>query len=454
MSIRSYIAKKFLISPSKRIRSVRGEEAHSIEIGVIDEIMKAITSSFDLDIVGQSIVDIMANYLQSLGGTLLITNQDEGSVYAHSTSNTPVIKAVLKILPKPFREHKYPITKKSSNLISRTVMEKKTFQSSDFHKFISPEVPSKIAKVIKKMADIKNSITIPAIAENKVMGVLFISFAEEEITKKQLAILSVFADQAAIAINNAHKFQEQQDQYQKVRELYELEKETSALLSHEFKTPIAIMHNTTNDLEKLLKKHKKDLGHDYKKMEKVHNSLTTNSKKMQLLSESIFSLREVENQVTATLQKLDFHHLLELMIQNHQRRAKAKGLKFTYKIKEDVKDFSGPGIQFEQVLSILLDNAVKYTEKGSIKIEIHLQENVFTSSIWDTGPGIPKRERSKILERFYRGKSSKGTGESGLGIGLYIANKILKQFKGSIEIAKNPKNKTGTLVKVRMPIQD
>lgn len=452
MSLRSYIAKKFLIPTSKKIRASQDGNSHSIEIKVIDEIMKAITSSFDLDIVGQSIVDIMANYLQSLGGTLLITKED-GFIYAHSTSNTPIIRAVLRILPKPFREHKYTITKKTSNLISRTVMEKKSFQSKKYEEFIAPEVPKRIAKLIPKMADIKNSITIPAIAENKVMGVLFISFAEEKLTDKQLAILSVFADQAAIAINNSQKFQEQQDQYQKVRELYEMEKETSALLSHEFKTPIAIMHNTTNDLDHLLDKHKDNLGIDYKKLKKVHNSLTTNSKKMQLLSESIFSLREVENQVTATLQKLDFYHLLELMIQNHQRRAKAKGLKFSYKIKEDVKDFSGPGIQFEQVVSILLDNAVKYTKKGSIEVKIHLKKDIFTCSIWDTGAGIPKKDKTKILDRFYRGESSKNSGESGLGIGLYIANKILTQFKGSIAVKNNPKNKKGTLVRVKMPVK-
>jgi signal transduction histidine kinase len=108
----------------------------------------------------------------------------------------------------------------------------------------------------------------------------------------------------------------------------------------------------------------------------------------------------------------------------------------------------------KQVVSILLDNAIKYSSVGSsVTISGEKKQDMVDISVADTGPGIRASDIPHIFDRFYRADSSRARkGENGYGLGLSIAKQIVDQHGGEI-IATSTLNK-GTTFTVRLPINE
>jgi len=89
----------------------------------------------------------------------------------------------------------------------------------------------------------------------------------------------------------------------------------------------------------------------------------------------------------------------------------------------------------EQVVIILLDNAIKYsTDKYEVDVTIRATENTFIFSIKDYGEGIGEEHLPKLFQRFYRIDKSRVRSTGGNGLGLPIANKLIEAYKGKVEI--------------------
>ena len=105
--------------------------------------------------------------------------------------------------------------------------------------------------------------------------------------------------------------------------------------------------------------------------------------------------------------------------------------------------------KLKQLLVILLDNALKYTEEGdSIKVTANNQNDRFTINVIDTGIGISDESLKHVFERFYREDKARSREKGGSGLGLAIAHTIVKLHGGTIKILHNkPK---GTIVTVKL----
>lgn len=142
----------------------------------------------------------------------------------------------------------------------------------------------------------------------------------------------------------------------------------------------------------------------------------------------------------------DFSVLLEKTIEGLKPAARQKGLTLELaKPKKPVFIDADPQAM-QQVFDNLLDNAIKYTKQGSIKVKIEKKQNNVEITIKDTGIGIPQKELSKIGKKFYRVKRKEDLQITGTGIGLYVASEIIKAHKGKLEI-KSQEGK-GTTVKI------
>lgn len=423
-----------------------------IETSVVNSIISAIKASHDIKLVGEKIVQIMIKYLDSAGGILFLPDEEKKKMIAYCTSDTPIAKKVFRLLPKSFEDHKYAY--KGNNvktLIGKTGKYKKIFQSERFEDFISPEVPSKIANVIQTISGTKSCISLPVMYNEEVIGVLFMAFRTKELDNQTIEILKLFSNQAAIAINNAMKFEELQREHEKVQLLYEIEKETSALLSHELKTPIAIAYNNIQ----LFKNKLSEKNHEepaIKELNTLQKNMERGVTRIDEICTAIFKLREIENHVPDINQRLDLQHSLGQVFAVYKERAKNKGLQFKSSIRVRVKDKMGPGVQFEQVLVTLLDNAIKYTSKGYVEVKVSLNQKTLKAVVSDSGPGIKEKDKDEIFKRFKRLKKNKANTE-GLGLGLYIAKTILEQLGGTMKVEKNPKNR-GSQFTICVPVQE
>jgi signal transduction histidine kinase len=102
----------------------------------------------------------------------------------------------------------------------------------------------------------------------------------------------------------------------------------------------------------------------------------------------------------------------------------------------------GDAIRLKQVVLNLGDNAVKYTPRGgSVTIALRPEDNQAQLTVSDTGRGIPRKDLSRIFDRFYR-VLPQDTGHSGTGLGLSIAKRIIEAHGGTIQVTSEPGQQT------------
>ena len=108
--------------------------------------------------------------------------------------------------------------------------------------------------------------------------------------------------------------------------------------------------------------------------------------------------------------------------------------------------------KLKEVVIILLDNSLKYTESGDkIELKTYKKDNKFVLEVIDSGIGISKEDQKHIFERFYRAEKSRTRSKGGMGLGLSIAYNIVKLHKGIIRIDKSFEK--GTRIMVKLPIK-
>ena len=106
--------------------------------------------------------------------------------------------------------------------------------------------------------------------------------------------------------------------------------------------------------------------------------------------------------------------------------------------------------KFYQLMIILLDNAIKYTETNdSIEVKTYLKDNKFVLEVADTGIGISDEGMTRIFERFYREDKARNRETGGSGLGLSIASSIVTAHGGTIKVSHN--NPKGSIFIVRLP---
>jgi signal transduction histidine kinase len=127
-----------------------------------------------------------------------------------------------------------------------------------------------------------------------------------------------------------------------------------------------------------------------------------------------------------------------------------KGLDFVGPEEEEPLIMSGDPDRLEDVISILLDNAAKYTPGGGrVVASTRRRRDMIELELSDTGQGIPSADLPRIFDRFFRSEASRAAGESGFGLGLAICKNMVDSMGGTIEVDSIAGK--GTTFTVRVP---
>jgi two-component system, OmpR family, sensor histidine kinase TctE len=149
---------------------------------------------------------------------------------------------------------------------------------------------------------------------------------------------------------------------------------------------------------------------------------------------------------SGALQDLDLGSIVEQIAGNSMPKAIAKDIDLGLEL--EPATVHGDRFLLGELLSNLVDNAIVYTPAGgSVTVRSKMRESAAVIEVEDSGPGIPREDREKVLGRFYRVTGSPG---DGCGLGLAIVQEIAHAHRGSVEIASPPSGQ-GTLVTVRFP---
>lgn len=133
-----------------------------------------------------------------------------------------------------------------------------------------------------------------------------------------------------------------------------------------------------------------------------------------------------------TPEKVDVPQLLKELEDKYKPKAEASGLVFKLATPENVPEIISNSYRLKEVLANLLDNALKYTESGSVTLGAERVDGRIRFYIVDTGMGIKKSDQKHIFERFWRSEDYQTRTHSGTGLGLYLTKRIVERLKGKI----------------------
>ncbi|MEH1834264.1 MAG: HAMP domain-containing sensor histidine kinase [Nostoc sp.] len=128
--------------------------------------------------------------------------------------------------------------------------------------------------------------------------------------------------------------------------------------------------------------------------------------------------------------------------------AEEKGLAVNIDIGETASTIMGDRVELRRVLTNIIGNAIKFTDKGSVGIHCYLTPVAVTIDIQDTGPGISKQDQAILFERFRQGKHQR----SGSGLGLYLSRCIIEAHQGTIDVTSEPGQ--GSTFTIRLPVAE
>ena len=211
-----------------------------------------------------------------------------------------------------------------------------------------------------------------------------------------------------------------------IKEAFEKQKQFIADASHELKTPLAIIKTNTS----LVLSHPEDT---IKNQTKWINYINSQADRMsELISEmlSLAKMDDAENKLT--LVPINMSKIVESMILMFDAVIYENNINLETNISKDLH-INGDKESLKKLFSIIMDNAIKYTDKnGSITVSLFSDKNKVKMIIRNTGEGIAPEDLERVFERFYRVDKSRDRETGGYGLGLSIASSIVKEHRGKI----------------------
>ena len=215
-------------------------------------------------------------------------------------------------------------------------------------------------------------------------------------------------------------------------------------VSHELKTPLAKMDMSVQ----LLMKAVRATSIDRQKVARFSEVVAGNVQKLQRTVEGILDLSSLESgRTTYHKTKLQLENLISQVVLDMRPVARAKGLKLVAELPEEVPQVEGDLEKLLRVLTNLVDNSVKYTDRGKIIISAQKKGHEVEIAVSDPGRGILEENLDGIFERSYEERP----GISGAGIGLTICKTIVEAHDGKIW-AESAGRGQGTTVRFTLPI--
>ncbi len=143
---------------------------------------------------------------------------------------------------------------------------------------------------------------------------------------------------------------------------------------------------------------------------------------------------------------LDFQVVVETEVEKQRKVAERKGLTLTFSSAAGDYSMEGDTEQLVHAVANLIDNAIKYTPKGSVEVALARTDGIIRLSVKDSGVGIPERDKEKLFKEGGRGEHSQAVNTDSTGYGLYIVKGIIEAHGGKVWYESEGENKGTTFV--------
>lgn len=296
---------------------------------------------------------------------------------------------------------------------------------------------------LKKLDDeshVKTVIAFPLIIERTPIGMLLLGLNRDYDTLNTFEKESIksLIDVVSVALDRSNLYKEVQDANEKLKSLDKLKTEFLSLASHQLRSPLTAIKGYTSMLLQ------GDFGSVNDNQKEAIDRVFQSSNHLTRIVEDLLNTSKIEQGgMQYTMTPFDLRKTAEDLVKDLSVTAEKKGLTLTFSAEgKEPFTVNGDMEKLRQVLLNLTDNALKYTEKGTIAISV-AKDKTGKKIIWsskDTGMGIPPEILPTLFQKFSRGEGGRvNTGGSGLG--LYLAKEIVGAHKGRVWAESEGKGK-------------
>jgi len=391
-------------------------QGHLKRISALRDINLAITSTLDLrtilDVLLEKI-DLSFNY--AVATTVRLFNPGTGFL-------EPV--ACRNLDPDAWKAEEW----KSGGTIPRMVFDSRapiTIAN------MQTEPRTKSREIFRELG-LVSYLGIPLIAKGKSLGVLgFFSKEEYRFSDQEVSFLSTLADQAAIAIQHSQLHEEMKQQTQALEKSNKVKDEFLSVMSHELRTPLIAITGYANLLGD------QSSGNLSPVQLKATHGINKLSNDLLAMVRVILDVTRLEAGVMVVEKELvDINRLLEEILESNPVPTGKEEVTVRWDRDPQLPEILTDGTKLKVILQNLLNNAVKFTNHGYVKVSARClpYEKSVEFKVADTGIGIPADMVPVVFEKFRQADSTDARPYEGIGLGLYIAKQFAELLGGSVEV--------------------
>ncbi|MEA1926107.1 MAG: ATP-binding protein [Patescibacteria group bacterium] len=298
-------------------------------------------------------------------------------------------------------------------------------------------------------------IIAPIESRGKIMGAIIFGpkMTRNAYTKEDIEFIEIVSFQAGTTIESAYLYQEIKNfnihlkreikkattdlkaankkliiAYEKLHKLDRAKSEFLSIASHQLRTPLTSIKGFTSLLLE------GSYGKISKEVKEVLEKIFLSNERLVQLVEDLLNISRIESgRFVLELKKNNISNLLKGIVDSFVISAKSKNISLKLILpKKKIRDFYFDSGKIQEVISNFIDNALKYSQSGTIAIEAKNMKDVVRIAVTDNGRGILNDELRYIFEKFQRGKDVNQIHTEGIGLGLYVCKVVIKAHKGKI----------------------
>jgi len=399
------------------------------------DVLKVISrSTFDLRSVLQTLVESAGRLCEA--DFAMITRQKDGVLFfAEAYGYSPEFIEYVRALP---------VERGRGTATGRALLEGRVIHVADV--LADPDYTWAEAQ---RLGGYRTVLGVPMLREGIAMGVLTLTRSEvRPFTDKQIELVSTFADQAAIAIENVRLFDEIQDKSRQLELASEHKSQFLASMSHELRTPL----NAIIGLTEMMVSNAARFGTE-KALEPLRRVNAAGTHLLSLINE-ILDLSKIEaGKLELNPEAVNLTRLIDEVIGTAGQLAEKNKNRLIVEAQENLGALTADSMRLKQILLNLLSNACKFTKEGEVALWVR---KVADGREWvelavaDTGIGMTTEQQAKLFQDFTQADSLTARRYGGTGLGLAITRKLARKMGGDVTVTSEPGK--GSVFTVRLPV--